>query len=106
MFEQAYVDKRVKFGGLNMLVPYVMTLLGGMAFLEEVCHCGSGLWEYFPMLRLHTVHCSGELPPRSLLIPVFSWPSLYQDIDLLASPAVYLPGCFHTSCQYDNGPIF
>jgi hypothetical protein len=31
-------------GGLNMLGPWEMALLGGVALLEEVCHCIGSLW--------------------------------------------------------------
>jgi hypothetical protein len=31
------------WGGLNMLGPWEVALLGGVALLEEVCHCGGGL---------------------------------------------------------------
>ena len=30
-------------GGLNMLGPWEVTLLGDVALLEEVCHCVGGL---------------------------------------------------------------
>ena len=29
-------------GGLNMLGPWEVALLGGVALLKEVCHCGDG----------------------------------------------------------------
>ena len=31
------------YGGLNVLGPWKVALFGGIALLEEVCHCGSGL---------------------------------------------------------------
>jgi hypothetical protein len=33
-------------GGLNMLGPREMALLGGVALLEEVCRCVGGLWGF------------------------------------------------------------
>ena len=52
-------------------------LFGGMALLEEVCHCGG--WVLF--------FCS----------------SSEQDIELSAPPAPCLPGYCHASHQDDNG---
>jgi len=45
-------------------------LLVGVALLEEVCHCGSGLWRS-PMLRLYLL----KKRPSS-------WLPLGQDIEL------------------------
>jgi hypothetical protein len=36
-------EEDVGCGGLNMLGPQGLVLLGGVALLEEVCHCGGGL---------------------------------------------------------------
>ena len=40
------------YGGLSMLGPQEVMLLGGVAFVEEVCHCGGGLEKSPPVLRL------------------------------------------------------
>ena len=45
MFVQAYGVQEVKYSVLNMLDPWEVSLLGGMALLDvtllsEVCHCG------------------------------------------------------------------
>ena len=55
-------------------------LLGGVALLEEVCHCGCKLWD----------------PPPSCLKIAFSWVPLDQDVECsVPSPAPCLPGCCH-----------
>ena len=46
-------------GGLNMLGPHWMVLLGGMALLEEVCHCGVGFGGL--LLYSDSIHCQREL---------------------------------------------
>ena len=51
MFEHRNTKHKIKFyqkalvfcGGLKENVPKGVALLGGMALLEEVCHCGGGL---------------------------------------------------------------
>ena len=40
-------------GGMSLLDPWEVVLLGGVALLEEVHHCGDRLWR--PMLKPHPV---------------------------------------------------
>jgi hypothetical protein len=64
-------------------------LRGGVALLEDICHCGGG---------------HGDPPPSCLTDSVFSWFPLEQDAELSApSPAPFLPGYCHASCHDDNG---
>jgi len=62
-----------------------VALLGGVALLEEVCHCVSGLWD----------------PSPSCLETVF-WLPLEQDVGLSAPLAWGLSGCCHASRHDDN----
>ena len=59
----------------------------GVALLEEVCHCGGGLWD----LSL------------SCLETVCSWLPLGEDVELSAPSAPCLPGCCHAFHHDDNG---
>ena len=71
-----------------------MALLGGrgMTLLEEVCHCGGGLW------GLICSSCA-QCGTISFLLPVD------QNVELSApSPAPCLPVQCHVSCHDDNGP--
>ena len=80
-----------------MFGPWGVALLGGVALLEEVCHCGLGLL----VLKLWPV-----------CVTVSSWPpvedSLWlpsdQDVELSApSPAPCLPAGCHVVCHDDKG---
>ena len=68
-----------------MLGPWGLALLGGMALLEEVGHCGGGFWCYI---------CSSYTHAHSpFLLP------LDQDGELSApSLALCLPKHYHSSC--------
>jgi hypothetical protein len=43
VFEQAYGGQGVECSGLSMVGPWEVVLLGGVALLGEVHHCGGGL---------------------------------------------------------------
>jgi hypothetical protein len=68
VFEQAYGGQGVECGDLNMLGPKELVLLGGVALLEEVCHCGMN----FGGLLLYSdcTHYRRELSPSCVRTPV------------------------------------
>ena len=85
MFEQARGGQGVDCDGLNMLGPWEVALLGGVALLEEGHHYGGGL--------LSSTQCRRVS---------FFWLQLDQDVDFSAPPAPSLPGCCRAS-HHDNG---
>jgi hypothetical protein len=62
----------VNWGGFNRHDPYRLmsmnawpqgvALLGGVALLEEVCHCGGGLWGYICSSYASVTHSLSLLP--------------------------------------------
>jgi hypothetical protein len=83
------------YGGLKVIDPESgsirwFTLVGiDVALLEEVCYCGSGVWDLF-------LNC--------LVTTVFSWFPLEQNADLSALSLVpCLPRHCHASHIEDNG---
>ena len=53
------------------LGPWVVALLGGVALMEEVCHCGNGLWGF--ILRLYTIQkrlLPSNRNPKTSQLPV------------------------------------
>jgi hypothetical protein len=69
-------------------------LLGGVALLEEACHCG-GLALRSPMPELY--QCG---------IRVFSWLPFNEDAEVSApSPASCLPAFFHDSFPHDDNGL-
>ena len=84
-------------GGLNMLDPWDMALLGGVALLKEVWPC----WRKYVIVGV------GFEAPKLKLRPVkresvFSWMLSNQDVELSASPVPCLPRCCHASCLGNN----
>lgn len=74
-----------------MLGPWKVLLLGGVAFLEEVNYCGSGLLG--PVLKF--------CPVQKRLS---SWLPLDQDVELsVPFTAPCLRGHCHASCHGDKG---
>jgi hypothetical protein len=73
-----------------MLSPYGVTLLGGVALLEEVCHRGVGF-------EVSNTQAIPSMTHSLLLLPV------EQDVELLAPSAPYLTAPCHASCHDDNG---
>jgi len=63
-----------------------VALFGGVALLEEVCHCRHGLPDPLPN------HAGASL--------LFAFE---EDVELSAAPVPQLPGCCHASCYDDNG---
>jgi hypothetical protein len=86
---------------LNRLGLWEVTLLGGVALSEEVCHYVDGLSGF--VLKNHAVQkrvLPGCLWEDSLLL----WLPLNQDVELSASSrAPYLPGSFYAS-HHDDQP--
>jgi hypothetical protein len=75
--------------GMVYIGPWGMSLLGGMALLEEVCHCVGRLWG---LIYWSYVHCGSHSP--SAIVD--------YDVDF-AAPflASCLPVC-HASCHENN----
>jgi hypothetical protein len=84
-------------GGLNMLEPQGMTLLGGVALSEKVYHGGRGALSSLS-LYIYIFFFKSE---QSQSIP---WQQSDQDVELSASSiAPCLPACCHAACCDVNG---
>jgi len=93
-------------GGLKMLGPWEMTLLGGVALLERYGLVGGSVSLCRKALRSPSTQALSSVEEthlRAACRRVSFWLPLEQDEELLAPSASCLPACRHASCHYDNG---